>query len=149
MWVWRLRKQNERKSKSIKSQREANYALVKTNQNQRKAKSRRASEKPPVQSDTDQATSNEDVEALGNNSQDEEKHEISEPDEEIEILPDEEERLREEFFRLRDEEIAERKQLMAKLNEEFKVKKTKKTKKRKFEAPSVQRKSARLMAKPE
>ena len=142
-------KQNERKSKSIKSQREANYSLVKTNQNQRKAKSRRASEKPPVQSDTDEASSNEDVEALGNNSQDEEKHEISEPDEEIEILPDEEDRLREEFFRLRDEEIADRKQLMAKLNEEFKVKKTKKTKKRKFEAPSVQRKSARLMAKAE
>ena len=124
-------KQNERKSKSIKSQREANYSLVKANQNQRKAKSRRASEKLSVQ-----ATSNEDVEAqaLGHNNQDQEK---------------EEDRLREEFFRLRDEEIAERNQLMAELNEEFKVKKTRKTKKRKFEAPSVQRKSARLMAKAE
>ena len=39
---------------------------------------------------------------------------------------------------------------MAKLNEEFKVKKTQKTKKtqkRKFEEPIVKRKSARLMAK--
>ena len=124
-------KQNEWKSNSIKSQREANYALVKANQNQRKAKSRRASEKLSVQ-----ATSNEDVEAqaLGHNNQDQEK---------------EEDRLREEFFRLRDEEIAERNQLMAELNEEFKVKKTRKTMKRKFEAPSVQRKSARLMAKAE
>ena len=140
-------KQNEWKSKSIKSQREANYALVKANQNLRKAKSRRASGKPPVQSDPEQATSNEDDGKIEMSAQAQEKYEISEPDEEI--LQDEEDRLREEFFRLRDEEIAERKQLMAELNEEFKVKKTKKTKKRKFEAPSVQRKSARLLAKSE
>ena len=138
-------KQNEWKSKSIKSQREANYALVKANQNLRKAKSRRASGKPPVQSDPEQTTSNEDDGKIEMSAQAQEKYEISEPDEEI--LQDEEDRLRDEFFRLRDEEIAERKQLMAELNEEFKVKKTKKTKKRKFEAPSVQRKSARLLAK--